>query len=122
MDEMPEGTPIQMTMPTVNMDDENNLTREEALARVSMILAKTENPKILSDFEPHEVGLITAISTVGEAFDFNIMNLLAKNFSLYRVSKLRQGRKEILEIASEVRRTPERMARGGLRSLFRGFG
>lgn len=116
---MPEEMPLG-TMP-IAIDDTENLTREEALAKVSMILAETKNPKILSDFSEQEIGYMTALRTMAEEYDIKILRTLTDNIAQYRVSKLRMGRKEILEIASEVRRVPERMLRGGMRSLFSGF-
>lgn len=101
----------------MRMDDDDNLSREEALAKVSLILAKTDNPKILSDISISEVSLLTALNTIGDMFDFASVSDFSNNFLLFRVSKERQGRKELLEIASEIRRQPERL--GGIKRLFR---
>lgn len=94
----------------MQMDDDESLTREEALAKVSMILAKTENSKIMTDITIGEVGLISALSTVADTLDYAILKIFEEDFRQHRVSKDRQGRKEILEIASEARRMiPEKM-------------
>jgi hypothetical protein len=105
----------------IALDDDQNLSREEALAKVSLILARTENPKLLSDITITEVSLLTALHVVGDMLDFKILDVFGENFEMLRVSKERQGRKELLEIASEIRRQPERMGGlGGLRQrLFR---
>jgi len=101
----------------IALDDDQNLSREEALAKVSLILARTENPKLLSDISITEVSLLTALHTIGDMLDFEILDTFSENFETLRVSKERQGRKELLEIASEIRRQPERL--GGLGGLSR---
>lgn len=103
----------------MRMDADESLTREEALAKVAMILARVENPKIMSELSLPEVSLISALQVYGEIYDFEAIKNFTNNFLQHRVSKDRMGRKEILEIASEVRRLPEKMM-GGLRNaIFR---
>lgn len=104
----------------ISMDDNANLSREEALAKVSLILANTDKPKILSDIDIREVGYTSALSTVGEFLDIPMLNtFIHQNFLQLRVSKDRKGRNEILEIAREIRIQPER--EGSLRSRFFGL-
>jgi hypothetical protein len=70
----------------------------EYLAKVSMILAKTDNPKIMSDIDIREVGLVSALSTIGQVLDYEIINdFVHENFLQLRVSKDRKGRQEILQ-------------------------
>jgi hypothetical protein len=114
---MTEAEDDNAMLAKIALDDDQNLSREEALAKVSLILARTENPKLLSDIRIEEVSLLTALHVVGDMLDFKILDTFSENFEMLRVSKDRQGRKELLEIASEIRRQPERM--GGLGGLSR---
>lgn len=113
---MPEE---KMQFPADMSVDEESLSREEALAKVAMSLTKDDNPQLMSDLDESEVSMLSALETVGTVTELNILNVFAKNFENLRVSKDRQGRKELLDIAVEIKRTPEKMGR--FQSLFRGL-
>jgi len=113
---MPEE---KFQVPADMMVDEESMSREEALAKVAMALTKSDNPQLMSDLDEVEVSMLTALETVGTTTGLEILNIFAKNFENLRVSKDRQGRKELLDIAVEIKRTPERMGR--FNNLFRGL-
>jgi hypothetical protein len=85
-----------------------------------MYLAKTTDPKILSDINENEVKLCAALYTIAiKMKDEMLMNFLT-NFLLLRVSKSRKGRGELLQIAQSAREaTQEKMGR--LARIFQGI-
>ena len=97
------------------------MTVDEALAKVSMLLAKTENPKVLSEVSENEIKYCSALFSVAEKMKDEMQLDFLKNFLLLRVSKARKGRQELLQIAQSVRELPEtRMNR--LKTFFSGIG
>lgn len=99
--------------------EEENLTSEEALARVSMILAKTDNPKLLTHLSHDEINLIAPLQTVADLRKIKYLQEFTKNFQLFRVSLERLGRREMLDIAGGVKHEPEKIR--GIRKLFGGL-
>ena len=91
-----------IALPVVNVDDDDSLQQDEALAKIAMFLANTSEPKLLSEIDDEEIRLVAALSVVSETTD----DIMLKNFLSYflrlRVSKNRQGRKELLDIAKSA--------------------
>lgn len=103
----------------INVEEEN-LTSEEALAKVSMILANTENPRLLSHVSHDEVALLAPLHTIADMSKITYLQNFITNFLELRVSLERMGRREMLEIAGGTRHEPEKIK--GLRKLFAGMG
>ena len=109
-------------IPAVNVDigQDESLTVDEALAKVAMLLAKTEYPKMLSEVNDSEIRLISALYAVAE----RTKNVMIINFLLYflqlRVSHKRKGREEVLKIAqSSKNESDAKFSR--LKSIFSGM-
>ena len=93
-------------------EQEDIISQEEALAKISMILAKTENPESLSDLPPDEIMDMTIIKTLGTRLESGLMLDMVKNYLLLRVSNKRQGRKEIIQVASSGKHDDEKRGMG----------
>ena len=101
----------------LNVDDDESMTLEESLAKVAMLLARTDNPKVLSEIDDKEIRLCASLLTVAERMNDKMISNFVNNFLLLRVSNRRKGRTELLEIARGVKEMPEqRFSR--LRNLF----
>lgn len=110
-----------MPIPAVNvdLDSDESMSIDEALARVAMILAKTENKKILSEVTDYEIRLISALFTIAKKSKNDLILDFLENFLLLRVSHKRKGRDELLKIAQSAREgSDSKMNR--LRQLFTG--
>jgi hypothetical protein len=85
-----------------------------------MILAKTKKATLLSELSTDEINLCSQLYVISDVFDNKVLgNFLAK-FLRLRVSKSRQGRKELLSIAKSIKEEPEKFSR--LKRIFGGFG
>ena len=92
----------------ISMDDirgsDEVISQEEALAKISMILARTDNPEALSDLNPNEIIDMAILKTLAQKYEMDYDSQLLKNFVqnylVLQVSKRRKGRKEIIEVAS----------------------
>ena len=87
---------------------EEVLTSEEALAKVAMILARTDNPKLLSELNLYEISSVAVIQSVADETKNRILQEFIKNFLYFRVSSGRKGRKELMEIATAIKQEPEK--------------
>lgn len=106
-------------LPKITIEEEN-LTSEEALAKVSMILAKSENPKLLSHLSYNEISLLAPLQTISDIAKLKYFQTFINNFLQFRVSLERLGRREMLDIAGGVKHEPEKVK--GIRKLFAGLG
>jgi len=97
--------------------------REEALAKISMELLKTEKyKKILSDLTIDEINAIVSLLAIGRLIDSDLINNIVNDFLELRVSKDRLGRKEILAFALSFGIEGETRGRSrGIGSLFAGL-
>src|SRR3972149_3623506 len=98
---------------------EEVLTTEEALAKVAMILAKTENPKLLTELSIEEIVSISVLASIAEKTENHMLKDFLNNFMYLKVSHQRKGRKELLDIAKSIREEPEK-GFGRIRKLFGG--
>jgi|YelNatPaOPRAMG01_1025707.scaffolds.fasta_scaffold00950_60 hypothetical protein len=96
------------------------LGTEEAIATLIQELLITKNPKTQTDLSDEEIGFLALLSTVGERLKIEALKEFCKNFSLYRVSRYRQGRRELANIASWSGEAYER--KKGIKSIKDLFG
>ena len=61
-----------IVIPSVDVDADESLTSDEALAKVAMTLATTKKPELLSDINEAEIKNLAALSVVA----INCPNLL----------------------------------------------
>lgn len=97
--------------------------KDEAFARISMELLKTDKyKKILSDLEQDEINAIVSLLAIGRIVKSDIIEEIVDDFLELRVSKNRLGRKEILSfaLASTFEGAGGR-AKSGISSLFSGL-
>ena len=96
------------------------LTPEEAQSKIALLLAETKEPKLMSELGAEEVKLVSALKTVADEVEAEMLKMFIDNFLQMRVSLKRQGRREILEVSRATTGTEERM-RKGLRSVILGL-
>jgi len=76
------------------------LGTEEAIATLIQELLATNTPKTQTDLSDEEIGFMALLSTTAEKMKIAALREFCKNFALYRVSRYRQGRRELVNIAS----------------------
>jgi len=96
------------------------LTPEEAQSKIALLLAETESPDLMSEMGGEEIKLLSALQTVADQVDADILKNFIRNFLRMRVSLKRQGRKEILEVSRSGAGTEEKM-RKGIKSMILGL-
>jgi len=82
------------------VDQKQILGTEEATALLIQELMRNDNPKVMTDLSDEEVGVLSLLSTIGEDLKIKELKNFCKNFSLYRISRFRLGRREMTDIAS----------------------
>lgn len=76
------------------------LGTEEAIAGLIQELLATNSPKTESDLNDEEIAFLAVLDTIGEKNKIDSLKRFCDNFCLYRVSRYRQGRRELVGIAS----------------------
>lgn len=99
LDNMPKLTDVKKV-------DEFVPSKEEALGRIAMFLAKTEEEKILTDLDSRTVNLLTVLQGLAEYLNLGTYDKICKTYMRLRVSNKRLGRIELLEIAKAIREEP----------------
>ncbi len=92
---------------------------EEAIGKISMILAKSEKIKVLTDLDDEEIKQIAALLVVADVVDDKNLENFCNNFMELRVSKKRLGRRELLDLAKSSGRQAEQRL-GFVRRIFGG--
>jgi hypothetical protein len=110
----------EIPLPSINLDDDEGLTVDEALAKVAMILAGVKEPRTQSEIDEPEIRALASLHVVAEKMNDKMLKSFCNEFLLLRVSKNRKGRGELLDIARASRDIPEQKL-GRLRTLFSGI-
>jgi hypothetical protein len=99
------------------------LGTEEAIARLIQELMATNKPKIQTDLSDEEIGFMALLSSVGESMKIKAIRDFCLNFCLYRVSRYRQGRRELVDIAgfAGAESTDKRRKIKSVKDLFSGI-
>ena len=95
-------------------------TPDEAIAKISMILADSKEVDILSDLTTDEVAMLSALKTVAVHTKNSLLLTFIENFLRFRISRNRKGREEIIQVA-RARGGDEERARKGFRSMILGM-
>jgi len=97
--------------------------KEEALAKISMELLKTQKyKKILSDLSIDEINALVTLKTIAKIINSDLIENIIDEFLELRVSKDRLGRREILSFALSFGLEGEVRGRSrGIGSLFSGL-
>ena len=102
--ELKSPSPVKQGLPDVSQPiDTFTPTKEEALGKIAMKLAETEDEKILTELKDEHIAKITSLLSVAEKYNIPIYEKICETFMRLKVSKDRKGRKELLEIAKAVR-------------------
>ena len=94
-------------IPAVDIDAEEGMTLEESLAKVAMLLAKVHDPRVLSEVSDVEIRYCAALDVVARKMNDTMLGDFLNSFLLLRVSRTREGRKELLQIAKSAREGSE---------------
>ncbi len=90
---------------------------DHARAKSALILVDKTNIEMISEIPSTEVKQIAILRSVfGRKFKSDIMNNFIDDYLLYQVSKNRQGRKEIINVATNQ---PTEKKRRGIMGIFR---
>ena len=103
------------------VDEGEVLSPEEAIARCVMILAKTDDPSLLTELSDEEIRLLSIIGTIADKTDNEVLSGFAERYMKLRVSLERKGRAEIINVAKGGSSVEEKIKKG-LRSYFMGIG
>lgn len=90
-------------------------TIDESLAQAISVLTETKKKKILSELENREIFYLAILYSQSKEFDDDLLEDFLKQFLIFRISKERKGRKEIVEIAKANLKI---QSKGLLRKLF----
>jgi len=89
----------QMLLKSVEQEPEESLSPEEAQAKIAMLLAKTEHLEVMSELDDDEIKLIAALRTIAKLFNNDVLNTYVDYYLKLKVSRFREGRREIKDIA-----------------------
>lgn len=105
-------------IPSVDVSDQDeNLSVDEALAKVAMFLGKTEDHITMTELDDYELKLVAQLYAVCTKTKDVMITSFLLHFLRLRVSYKRQGRKELLEVArSSTQREDMKVSR--LRQFF----
>lgn len=108
-----------MFTPAVDIDMDEGMSSDEALAKAVITLAKSDKIKILTELSDNEIKLCSALYVVGTKMNDEMLLQFLTEFLNLRVSKTRKGRLEILKIAqSSAERQDSRLSK--FKSIFMG--
>jgi len=105
---------IELELPIVPTEErtgieEEVLSMEEALAKISMLLTREQKIKLLTELDDQEIRLIASTLSIAERFKLDFVKKFLHNFMLLRVSLRRKGRNEIIEIAKGIPELGEKL-------------
>lgn len=93
------ATPLVFQQPTDLLSDIS--TSEEAYGKLMALLADETKRNMISDLTGQEIIHVAALAAVADQYDIKLLKEYLKNFLLLRISKDRQGRKEIAALAGQ---------------------
>ena len=99
---MKENKP-PVTINLGSLSDEDSITTEEAFAKVAMILAKSQNIKLMTELSDYQLNLCAMLYSIAEKTKNNMLETLLTNYLQLKVSNKRKGRGELLELAKQSR-------------------
>ena len=110
-------------IPSIDLDSEEGLSIDEALAKVAMLLAfagGTKDPRVLSEISEEEIKQCASLYVVAEKMEDKMLASFLLNFLMLRVSKKRKGRDELLQIARSAKDAGQNTM-GRMKALFSGM-
>jgi hypothetical protein len=81
-------------------DTQRVMGQEEALARAitEMMDVTEQKKKLLSDLSEEECNVLTLLHVIGERLKVKEISRFAEEFCMYRVSRSRMGRREMVNV------------------------
>jgi len=73
---------------------------EESRAKISLLLADTTNPEMLSELAPDKVIQVAVLKSLAEEYNSTLLAKFIRDYLLLQVSRNRKGREEIIEVAT----------------------
>jgi hypothetical protein len=73
-------------------------TSEEALGKIMALLANEDKYKLITELGDGEISHFAGLLAIADTYDIQLLKNYLKNYLLLRISKKRQGRKEIIEM------------------------
>lgn len=116
---------IQRNEPQIMLnvpEEQQSFNIEEAIGRISIILAESKNPKALSDLDDSEIRLISALIAVAEHINDQMVKTFIENLLVLKVSHMRKGRREIIDLARGIRDQQQMGWANRIRGVFGGPG
>lgn len=109
-------------LPDINLDESDaDLSIDEALAQISLLLARVKDVTVLTDLDDNEIKDVASLMAVADRMDDDMMKKWIHYFLKLRVSKARKGRIELLEIAKASKEAMDKKL-SGLNQLLGGGG
>jgi len=111
--EKKEEKKVEMELPIIPTEqkeiEEEVLSMEEALAKISILLTQVQRIKLLTELSDEEIRLIASILPICEQFKLDFVKSFVENFMLLRVSLKRKGRQEIVDLARQIPELSEKL-------------
>jgi hypothetical protein len=95
-------------------------TQEEALAKVTVLLADKKKREVITDLNDEEIKLMSAITAVSKSYKMTMAKDFINELMLLRISKNRLGRKEIIDLSRGVQQAQAMNVRSRLRRILMG--
>ncbi|MEM1544340.1 MAG: hypothetical protein QXD79_08255 [Candidatus Methanomethylicia archaeon] len=89
--------------------EEEVLSMEEALAKISILLTREEKIRMLTELDDQEIRLISSLLGVADRYGLDFVKCFVNNFMLLRVSLRRKGRGEIVNLAQQIPELTEKI-------------
>lgn len=112
-----------MAMQAQRPDTGRVLGQEEAMAQalIEMMDIQGEKTRTLSDLQDEEVGILTLLQTLGNRVHVREINDFVRLYCQFKVSRLRLGRREVVNaISFGTLGMEDRRRRGSIKDLFGG--
>jgi len=97
----PQVPPEYEEVPT--SDESEIITHDEALAKIALILAKTDNKKMLSEISDYEAKSFASLYSVASRTNNTMLQAFLDHMLELRVSLRRKGREELMSVAKASR-------------------
>jgi hypothetical protein len=102
-------------LPNVLSQEDDATTKEEALAKVAVILAETRDPALMTELYNNEIKIISRAEAIHSGLKNPMLHEFLREFKRHRVSLARKGRKELGEMAKGIN---EREVRNPFQRMF----
>lgn len=117
-DKLPEINDVEQEQEELKQDDktpsgydqfkqDEYLSEEEARAKIATMLANRNNLEMLSELNDFEIFQLSVVVSIAQKYEIPIVKLFTDNMLGFKVSRGREGRREIKDVAAPVYRPPQ---------------